>query len=125
MFIRVTFTFPREYPHGIHPDGTPVVELERNPLISIRSRAFILKRLRSIRQRKRPCLEACLRFLIFGSEDGQSGHSMLMDSESSSDDEDLSRGLGGKPKEVAVSILRNHKNLMEPRTSQGTFGPDG
>lgn len=125
VFIRIIFTFPREYPHGVHPDGTPVVELERNPLISMRNRAFILKRLRAIRQRKRPCLEACLRFLIFGSEDGQSGHSLLMDSESSSEDEELPGGLRGKPKEVAVSIMRNHKNLMEPRTSQGTFGPNG
>jgi hypothetical protein len=32
VFIRITFTFPKDYAHGIYPRGT-ATELERNPLI--------------------------------------------------------------------------------------------
>ncbi|KAJ7738562.1 hypothetical protein B0H14DRAFT_2638473, partial [Mycena olivaceomarginata] len=85
VFIRITFTFPKDYPHGIYPRGTPTVELERNPLISLKNRAFILRRLRALRERQRPCLEACLRFL---SEGEKSGAPHTMDSESSDEDQD-------------------------------------
>ena len=61
VFLRVTFSFPRDYPLA---QGTPSVELERNPFISIKTRAFILRHLRVIRETQRPCLEACLRFLL-------------------------------------------------------------
>jgi hypothetical protein len=116
VFIRITFAFPKDYPHGQHPRGTPTVELERNPLISLKNRAFILRRLRALRERQRPCLEACLRFL---SEGEKSGAPHAMDSESSDDAEDH------KSRDLTVSLLRSHKNLAEPRTSQGTFGPNG
>ncbi|KAK1232910.1 hypothetical protein PQX77_003923 [Marasmius sp. AFHP31] len=122
VFMRVTFTFPRDYPQGTHPEGTPTIELDRTPLISDRDRAFILRRLRAIRERRRPCLEACLRFLLFRNEDEQAEVSLQLDSESSSD-EDAS----GAPKarRATSALLRNSKNLAEPRTSQGTFGPNG
>ena len=113
VFMRVTFTFPRDYPYGIHPQGTPTVDLEKNPLISIRDRAYILKSLRWIRERKRPCLEACLRFLLFGSDD------RALDDDSSDDEIDQ------QEREITMSLLRNNKNLAEPRTSQGAFGPNG
>ncbi|KAJ6608856.1 hypothetical protein B0H10DRAFT_513883 [Mycena sp. CBHHK59/15] len=119
VFIRITFTFPKDYPHALHPRGTPTVELERNPLISLKNRAFILRRLRAIRERQRPCLEACLRFL---SEGEKSGAPHPMDSESSSEGEEL---ISHKSRDFTVSLLRSHKNLAEPRTSQGTFGPNG
>ncbi|KAF8168512.1 hypothetical protein B0H34DRAFT_685839 [Crassisporium funariophilum] len=121
VFMRVTFTFPREYPQAIAPQGAPTVELERNPLISMSDRAFILKHLRRIRERKRPCLEACLRFLLFADE-GRNDRE-LVDSGSSSDDDD--EPTGKKSRDVTVSLLRNNKNLAEPRTSQGAFGPNG
>ncbi|EAU93642.2 vacuolar membrane protein [Coprinopsis cinerea okayama7 len=121
VFMRLTFTFPSKYPQSGHPEGTPSVELERNPLISPRDRAYILKRLKAIRETKRPCLEACLRFLLFA-EDGLSGRVGTMDSDTSDeDDADVKK----RGKEMTVSILRNHKNLAEPRTSQGAFGPNG
>ncbi|KAF7308677.1 WD-REPEATS-REGION domain-containing protein [Mycena chlorophos] len=120
VFIRVTFTFPKDYPHGVHPKGTPTVELERNPLIPLKNRVFILRRLRTIRERQRPCLEQCLRFL---SEGAMAGALYNMDSESSSSDEDGNHT--AKSRNVTVSLMRNHKNLTEPRTSQGTFGPNG
>ncbi|KAF7373833.1 WD-REPEATS-REGION domain-containing protein [Mycena sanguinolenta] len=121
VFIRITFTFPKDYPQGVHPRGTPTVELERNPLISLKSRAFILRRLRALRERQRPCLEACLRFL---SEGERSGAPHTMDSSSESSDDTNDKG-SHKSRDFTVSILRSHKNLAEPRTSQGTFGPNG
>lgn len=121
VFMRVTLTFPRDYPQAIYPNGTPTIELERNPLISLRRRDFILKQLRRIRERKRPCLEACLRFLLFA-DDGQINEDTA-DSETSSD-EDLPAGKK-KTKEITISLLRKSKNLTEPRTSQGSFGPNG
>ena len=116
--MRITFTFPRDYPQATHPGGTPGVDLERNPLISVGDREFILKRLRAIRERKRPCLEACLRFLLYAEE----GHIGDDPGSSSEDDEHSSTK---KPKDFTISLMRNIKNLAEPRTSQGTFGPNG
>ena len=126
VFIRVTFTFPKEYPQGPHPRGTPSLELERSPLVHVKDRAFMLRRLKFIRERRRPCLEACLRFLLFGTDDevsaaGTRGR-MPLDSESSSDDDGMP---ATKSKEITANLLRGHKNLAEPRTSQGIFAPNG
>ncbi|KAF5337912.1 hypothetical protein D9758_013131 [Tetrapyrgos nigripes] len=120
IFLRITFTFPRDYPHASYPDGIPTVNLEHTPLISIQDRAFILRRLRTIRETRRPCLEACLRFLLYRNEDEKAD--ILLDSESSSDEDEPGTK---KEKEITVSLLRNNKNLAEPRTSQGSFGPNG
>lgn len=117
--MRVTFTFPPKYPVALHPEGTPSVDLERSPLVSQRDRAYVLKRLRVIRETKRPCLEACLKFLSSG-EDGR-----MLDSESSDEEGDNLERKKKKGKGMTVSILRNHKNMAEPRTSQGAFGPNG
>ncbi|CAL1710706.1 unnamed protein product [Somion occarium] len=124
VFIRVTFTFPHTYPQAAHPLGTPHVDLEMNPLISMKNRVLITRRLRSIRERERPCLEACLRFLLFGDQDHYAiPRTMIIDSESSSDDEPYP--VTRRPKDPSHSALRGDKNLAEPRTSQGTFGPNG
>ncbi|KAG2364093.1 hypothetical protein BDR07DRAFT_1355525 [Suillus spraguei] len=124
VFIRISFRFPKTYPQS----GVPDIDLERNPLVSMQSRAFMLRRLRGIRDRRRPCLEACLRFLLFGDEDERVGIPRGIDSESSNEEEDDSprKGEGGrKSRDFTVSLLRNNKNLAEPRTSQGVFGPNG
>ena len=128
VFIRVTFTFPKDYPFSRGPSGMPTVELERNPLISLNDRALMLRRLRVIRETHRPCLEACLRFLLFGNEGER-----LMRSSGSSDIEGFNQENGGAPgrkvpteiDDAAYSQLRNDKTLAEPRTSQGVFGPNG
>ena len=129
VFIRVTFTFPKDYPSSHGPSGTPTIDLERSPLISMNDRAFMLRRLRVIRETRRPCLEACLRFLLFGSEGDR-----LMRSSASSDIEDFNEGgedtsgrqVSSAPMDdAAYSKLRNDKTLAEPRTSQGVFGPNG
>lgn len=51
-----------------------------------------------------------------------------MDSESSSEEESTFAGRERKKRKKeahGISMLTNHKNLAEPRTSQGTFGPNG
>ncbi|KAJ3812903.1 hypothetical protein F5876DRAFT_36386 [Lentinula aff. lateritia] len=133
VFLRVTFTFPRNYPyspenhtdlpleHPLARTTTPTVNMEYTPLITMKDRAFMLRRLRRIiatlRERQRPCLEACLRFLVFKDESfveiaggggGATGHASVR-----------------RDDEVTMSMLRDNKNLAEPRTCQGSFGPNG
>lgn len=122
VFVRVTFTFPKEYPHTKPPHGTPLVEIERSPLISVKRRAYMQRRLREIRETQRPCLEACLKFLLFG-DDGRGGKKLGLDSGTSSDEAeqpDADRG-----KDFSASLIRDNPNLAEPRSSQGVFGPNG
>jgi len=92
----------------------------------------MLKRLKAIREHKRPCLESCLKFLLFGVEEEElgldpRGRQTYVDGDTSDEDfaaADL-KGMEGKSKRVTVSLLSNHKNLAEPTTIQGTFGPNG
>ncbi|TCD66873.1 hypothetical protein EIP91_000771 [Steccherinum ochraceum] len=125
VFIRISFTFPKDYPQASHPGGTPQVDLERNPLISMKSRVVILRRLRAIRERHRPCLEACLSFLLFGDDEDETfeRRPLSMDSESSSEDE--AYHFGRRNHNRGTSLLRGDKNLAEPRTSQGVFSMNG
>lgn len=84
----------------------------------------MLRRLKAIRENRRPCLEPCLRFLLFGNESEKGGPGPIpLDSESSSDDED--KPASRKSRDFTVTLLRSQKNLVEPRTSQGVFGPNG
>ncbi|KAI0689793.1 hypothetical protein BC835DRAFT_1367485 [Cytidiella melzeri] len=122
VFIRISFTFPRDYPQASHPGGTPQIELERNPLIPVKSRVLLLRRLRAIREQQRPCLEACLRFILFGDINEDDRPSSLDDSDSSDDELAV---LPRRAKDGALAMLRGDKNLAEPRTSQGVFGPTG
>ncbi|KAH8109914.1 WD40-repeat-containing domain protein [Phellopilus nigrolimitatus] len=121
VFVRVTFTFPRDYPHGKHPRGTPLVEIERSPLISVKMRAHMKKGLKDIRESQRPCLEACLRFLLF-SDGGRRGQKPNIDSGTSDEDEPMDTN---NSKDFSASLIRDHPNLAEPRSSQGVFGPNG
>lgn len=77
----------------------------------MKQRAFILRRIRDIRETQRPCLEKCLRFLLYGDKEE--------DSESSSEDEAPAR------RDPGSAVLRGDKNLAEPRTSQGVFSANG
>lgn len=101
-----------------------MVDLERSPLISIRNRAFMLRRLRMLRETRRPCLEACLRFLLYGNEDEKQRRTAHIVYDSSSDEE---TSLMRSKRERIVTPLHNlnEKNIAEPVTSQGVFGPNG
>jgi hypothetical protein len=124
VFIRVSFTFPKGYPQALYPQGIPTVDLERSPLVSMRDRAFILRRLKAIREHRRPCLEPCLRFLLLGNEDEKGRGPVQLDSDSSSEDDDKTPA-SKKSKDFTVTLLRSQKNLGEPKTSQGSFSPNG
>jgi len=97
-----------------------MVDLERSPLISIRNRAFMLRRLRMLRETRRPCLEACLRFLLYGNEDEKQRRTAHIVYDSSSDEETSIL----RSKRI-VTPLHSDKNIAEPVTSQGVFGPNG
>jgi hypothetical protein len=128
--MRITFTFPKGYPNrASDPSGNtsktvPKIELEKSPLISIQDRTYILERLNKIKERQRPCLEACLRFLLFGEEYDLDRDEKQMgldgESESSSEDENPTKRM---PRDPTVNMV--HKNISEPRTSQGYFAPNG
>ncbi|KAI0827210.1 hypothetical protein BC628DRAFT_1371452 [Trametes gibbosa] len=116
VFLRVTFTFPADYPKS----GIPSVELERSPLISLKQNAFILRRLRDTLKHQRPCLEKCLKFLLWGDRQEDIARHAAIDSESSEDEASNTR-----KGDNAISSLRHDKNLAEPRTSQGVFCANG
>jgi WD repeat-containing protein 59 len=83
----------------------------------------MLRRLRMLRETRRPCLEACLRFLLYGNEDEKQRRTAHIVYDSSSD-EDTTSILRLK-RETIVAPLHSDKNIAEPVTSQGVFGPNG
>ncbi|KAK7689506.1 hypothetical protein QCA50_007298 [Cerrena zonata] len=121
VFVRVTFTFPHSYSSNV---GIPNCELEPNPLITMGSRVFMARRLFSIRKNRRPCLEPCLRFLLFGHEDSHSITRTAMDDDESSSEDEAYPAIR-RPRNGSHSPVRENKNLAEPRTSQGVFSPNG
>ena len=122
VFIRITFHFPPEYPRSSARAAVPTIELEKSPEVSLKDRAYILRRLRKIRLNTRPCLSACLRFLL-GMPDM---HGRMLglrgaDSDSDSSDEGQRQSRSG-----VVSHLTSHANgVPMPRRCQGVFGPNG
>lgn len=122
VFIRITFHFPPEYPRSPARSAMPTIELEKSPDILLKDRAYILRCLRKIRLNTRPCLEACLRFLL-GMPDvaGRIFGSRGLDSDSDSSDGGQRQSRSG-----IVTHLRNHAdNVPMPRRCQGVFGPNG
>ncbi|KZS98011.1 hypothetical protein SISNIDRAFT_481877 [Sistotremastrum niveocremeum HHB9708] len=113
VYMRVTFQFPPAYPLSRNPSDSPDISLERNPLIPRDTRLFLLRTLRSIRDR-RPCLEDCLRFLVGDQKYGRQ--------QDSSDDESQERQ---GTKKAQLSVVRGQKNIPEFRNLQGYFGPNG
>lgn len=100
----------------------PTIELEKNPEIQLKDRAYILRNLRRIRLEHRPCLELCLRFLL-GMPDieGRTFGGRGVDSDSDSSDGGQRQSRSG-----IVSHLSNHAdNVPMPRRCQGVFGPNG
>ncbi len=75
-----------------------------------------------LRETRRPCLEACLRFLLYGNEDEKQRRTEHVVYDSSSDEE---TSIMRSKHEPIVSPLHSDKNLAEPVTSQGVFGPNG
>ena len=83
----------------------------------------MLQQLRDIRERQRPCLEPCLRFLLSTNSTRKIRAVDLDDTASSSGDDEQPRN--SQAKDFSVSLIRDHPNLAEPRSSQGVFGANG
>lgn len=78
-----------------------------------------------------------MRFLVFKDENldldggviGSMGSKTGVRGDDSSSDESEDTGIEEnaqrRGKEVTMSLLRDNKNLAEPRTCQGSFGPNG
>jgi WD repeat-containing protein 59 len=83
----------------------------------------MLRRLRILRETRRPCLEACLRFLLYGNEDEKQRRTAHISYDSSSDEETYL--LRSKREPIVTPLHGGDKNIAEPVTSQGVFGPNG
>jgi WD repeat-containing protein 59 len=119
VFVRINFDFPRNYPSDL--TATPSFDVDKSPLISSANRTAMVEGVENIlAERKRRCLEPCLSFLRFGSRDRGRPPNPGMESDS---DEDLAAE--NVKKGNVARIMRHHKNLGEPRTSQGVFAPNG
>ncbi|KAF8758508.1 WD40 repeats protein [Rhizoctonia solani] len=120
VFIRITFHFPPEYPKSRARSAMPTIDLEKNPEIALKERAYILRNLRKIRLHTRPCLEACLRFLLGVPDIYGRMYGGGVDTDSDSEGEQRQSRSG------IVSHLSNHAdNVPMPRRCQGVFGPNG
>ncbi|KAG9022597.1 hypothetical protein FS837_006272 [Tulasnella sp. UAMH 9824] len=156
-FIRITFSFPKDYWKKSPTDpnaarSIPSFDLDKIPSISLKTRAFLIKKLRYIRYIHRPCLEPCLRFLL--GEDEAAGYGFLgtlglSEGSRSDGEEDMAvmdpsdlhvtdirakekrkadpdeeiRGRTGK--DAPRPIVNTPGNAIRPRRCGGTWGPNG
>ncbi|EJT99661.1 hypothetical protein DACRYDRAFT_117853 [Dacryopinax primogenitus] len=121
VFLRVAFTFPSNYPRSSSLSSTPHIELEKTSTLPLRTRAYLLRHLRELRMQRRPCLGACVRFLLgMPDMDGRFGTVDLFDDDEESDDEDRGR-------QSAREVMARKFNLNVPTARRGgaTFGPNG
>lgn len=125
MFLRATFTFPKNYPAS----SPPTIEIERTADISPKSRAFLLQSTRKLMAHRShrgiPSFEQALRFLLGDRTDLDVKPQAIDDEDDedggSDDGEGRAMGVGG----LAAEILRNNINTPLPRRSGATFGPAG
>ena len=95
---------------------------------SLNTRAFLLKKLREIRTRKRPCLEACLGFLLGEREEDSLVFPFARSEGSGSDDDSMVDGARNRSQRALQRQRDNNINkgaYIRPRRSQGIFGPNG
>lgn len=85
-FVRVYFRFPASYPRAQGKDGCPAFSLSNSPLISKDTRDMLRQKLHRICEDTRPCLAACVSFLLGHDErKGRMGAPLPVDSDSESD----------------------------------------
>ncbi|KAG8926315.1 hypothetical protein FRC00_003039, partial [Tulasnella sp. 408] len=152
----ITFSFPKDYWKKSPTDpnaarSIPSFDLDKIPSISLKTRAFLIKKLRYIRYITRPCLEPCLRFLL--GEDEAAGYGFrgtlgLSEGSRSDGEEDMAvmdpsdlhvTDIGAKEKRKADPdeeirgrtgkdaprpIVNNPGNSIRPRRCGGTWGPN-
>ncbi|KAG8878809.1 hypothetical protein FRB98_005982 [Tulasnella sp. 332] len=133
-FIRIACEFPKDYwkPTADPTTSLPSFDLDKIAGISLKTRAYLLKKLRNIRVQRRPCLEPWLRFLL-GEEEGGYAYIGGLDGQ-----ETLWDGLEEDPvglnttieddaeTENSAQLVKNTpENTIRPRRCQGVFGPSG
>lgn len=121
MFIRATFTFPKNYPHS----AAPAIEIERNADIPLKSRAFLLQSIRKLMalrsQRGTPSFEQALRFLLGDRTDLESKPRAMDEDEDDEDDDDAEEGFEG----ITMGSGGPGMNILPPRRGGAVFGPSG
>ncbi|KAG9000661.1 hypothetical protein FRB94_005314 [Tulasnella sp. JGI-2019a] len=134
-FIRIACEFPKDYwkPTADPRTSLPSFDLDKIAGISLKTRAYLLKKLRNIRVQRLPCLEPWLRFLLGEDEGGYAYIGGLGGQEElvwDGQDEDLAgvNANGGDASEVedGTPLVKNTpENTIRPRRCQGVFGPSG
>ncbi len=108
-FLRVQFTFPAQYPLSLAQEDSPQVNLETSVAISRITKTKMLAKLEELRHDQRPCLSACIAYLLGYGERGRLG---LRQDESDSDEEDIER-------------LPLQQPMMPKKACGASFGPNG
>ncbi|KAG9002879.1 hypothetical protein FRB90_011295 [Tulasnella sp. 427] len=130
-FIRITFSFPKDYWRisPLDPNAArsiPSFDLDKIPSISLKTRAFLLKKLRYIRYIHRPCLEPCLRFLL--GEDEAAGWGFRgplgLSEGSRSDGEEDMVALDASDLHVTDKRFRSTKKVDQDSERRGRSGRD-
>lgn len=130
-FIRISFKFPRDYWKS--KESLPSFDLDKIAGISLKTRAYLLKKLRNIRIQRRPCLEPWLRFLL-GEDDGEfpyAGGMVVQEGPTWNPEDEDPVGVNGAlngdhGKNGDDIVIRNTPaNRIRPRRCQGVFGPNG
>lgn len=115
-FLRITFTFPPTYPFK-----APRFELEHNASVSLKTRAFLLRKLSSIiteatqKHPPEPSMEGCLRFLL--------GETLDDETDGDLTDQDgfwLPGDETDEEEEKRLPLLK-----LPPRQSGASFGANG
>jgi WD repeat-containing protein 59 len=109
-FLRVQFTFPELYPHSLAEEDSPLVNLETSVAISRSTKTKMLAKLEELRREERPCLSACIAYLLGYEERG--GRLGLRQEESDSDEDELER-------------LPFQQPMMPKKACGASFGPNG
>ncbi len=109
-FIRVQFTFPKEYPRSAAEEHSPTIDLETSVSVSKSTRSAILDRLQDIRH-DRPCLVACVDYLLGHQQERRGRLAQRRDeTDSASEEED------NLPQQVP---------MMPKKACGASFGPNG
>ncbi|SGY76496.1 BQ5605_C005g03494 [Microbotryum silenes-dioicae] len=125
LFLRATFTFPRQYPHS----APPSIELERNADVTLKSRAALLQGVRKLMagraQRGAHSLEPALRFLL-GDRSVLDETRELVGEDDDDDEVDdaLEDGVTGNVP-AGVVRLNLRVNVPPPRRCGASFGARG
>ncbi|KAL1925163.1 uncharacterized protein VTP21DRAFT_46 [Calcarisporiella thermophila] len=115
-FLRVHVTFPAQY-----PERPASFDIQKTGMISMVNRAHLEENLSHIAavhaSERRPCLEACIRYLL--------GESQQKDELMEESDDDLFMSRKNTPDEEHMPQGRDDQNVPFPRMCGATFSAEG